>query len=69
MPDTTLTADLKSHFGTLDDPRDGNAQLHNLLDIIIIAICAAICGADAWTEVETFGKAKIAWLGLTQLCL
>jgi len=62
MPDTTLTADLKSHFGTLDDPRDGNAQLHNLLDIIIIAICAAICGADAWTEVETFGKAKIAWL-------
>lgn len=62
MPDSKLAADLKSHFGTLDDPRNGHAQLHKLLDIIIIAICAVMCGANAWTEVETFGKAKQEWL-------
>jgi predicted transposase YbfD/YdcC len=30
--------------------------------MIIIAICASLCGADHWTEVEAFGKAKLAWL-------
>lgn len=61
--DTTLAADLKSHFASLEDPRDGPAQLHNLLDIVIIAVCAVICGANAWTEVEAFGQAKAEWLG------
>ena len=60
--ETTVAADLKSHFATLEDPRDGNAQLHNLLDIVLIAVCAVICGANAWTEVEVFGHAKRAWL-------
>lgn len=61
--ETTIAADLKSHFATLEDPRDGPAQLHNLLDIIMIAICGAICGANAWTEIEAFGQAKAEWLG------
>jgi predicted transposase YbfD/YdcC len=33
-----------------------------LLDIITIARCAVICGADSWVEVETFGRAKHEWL-------
>jgi hypothetical protein len=33
------------------------------LDIITIALCAVLCGADSWVEVETFGTAKRAWLG------
>ncbi len=32
------------------------------MDIIVIAICAAICGADNWVEVELFGRAKEKWL-------
>jgi predicted transposase YbfD/YdcC len=32
------------------------------MDIIVIAICAIICGADDWTEVELFGNAKLSWL-------
>ncbi len=52
--ETTITADLKSYFATLEDPRNGPAQLHKLLDIIIIAIC----GANAWTEIEAFEHAK-----------
>jgi predicted transposase YbfD/YdcC len=37
-------------------------KLHALLDIIAIAICAVICGADSWVEVEQFGHEKEAWL-------
>ena len=35
---------------------------HKLLDRIVIAVCAVICGADTWVEVETFGKARQDWL-------
>ena len=35
---------------------------HKLLDIVIIAILAVICGAEGWTDVEEFGKAKAEWL-------
>jgi len=50
------------HFATIDDPRLDRTQEHNLLDIIIIAICAVICGANHWTEVAVFGQAKESWL-------
>jgi hypothetical protein len=35
---------------------------HQLLDILTIAICAVLCGADTWVDVEVFGHAKLAWL-------
>ena len=35
---------------------------HELLDILVIAICGVICGADGWVGIETFGNAKLAWL-------
>jgi predicted transposase YbfD/YdcC len=35
---------------------------HQLLDIITIALCGVICGADGWVEIEAFGKAKLGWL-------
>ena len=34
---------------------------HQLLDIIAIAICAVICGADSWVYIELFGKSKLEW--------
>ena len=33
-------------FEGLEDPRVGRAKRHELLDIIVITICAVICGAD-----------------------
>ena len=36
---------------------------HKLIDIITIAICAVICGADTWVDIETYGLAKKDWLG------
>ena len=53
---------ITKHFGTIPDPRTGNAKRHLLMDIIVIAICAAICGADTWVEVELWAKANRKWL-------
>jgi predicted transposase YbfD/YdcC len=53
---------IEEHFGDLTDPRIDRTKLHKLLDILVIAICAVICGADSWEDVEAFGHAKIEWL-------
>jgi predicted transposase YbfD/YdcC len=52
----TPTATLEQHFGHLTDPRVERTRAHELVDIVIIAICAVICGADSWVEVEAFGR-------------
>ena len=49
------------HFADLDDPRMERTRRHQLVDIIAIAICATICGADSWVHVELFGKSKLEW--------
>lgn len=53
---------LQEHFATLQDPRIERTKRHQLLAIITIALCAVICGADTWVDVEEFGHAKRAWL-------
>jgi predicted transposase YbfD/YdcC len=59
---------LVAHFQTLEDPRLERTRLHSLLDILGITICAVICGADSWVEVEKYGIAKHDWLkGFLQL--
>jgi predicted transposase YbfD/YdcC len=58
LADTTLRA----HFAALPDPRVARARRHELLDLLTIARCAVLCGADGWVDVEAFGKAKLAWL-------
>jgi predicted transposase YbfD/YdcC len=49
---------LRGRFSALGDPRVERTKLHELLDIITIAICAVICGADDWVEIEQFGNDK-----------
>ncbi|RKZ35274.1 MAG: ISAs1 family transposase [Gammaproteobacteria bacterium] len=57
-----LTTVIEEHFKSLPDPRRKTMNLrHKLIDILIIAICAIICGSDSWVAVETFGKAKEDW--------
>jgi predicted transposase YbfD/YdcC len=53
---------LTHHFAGLTDPRIDRTRLHDLLDIIAIAICAVVAGADSWDDIEDFGHAKIGWL-------
>lgn len=54
--------DLETIFAQVEDPRIERTKLHRLRDIIIIAICGVICGADGWVGIEEFGKAKQDWL-------
>jgi predicted transposase YbfD/YdcC len=53
---------LDEHFGKITDPRVDRTKDHKLIDIIVIAICAVICGAEDWVDVELFGKSKLHWL-------
>ena len=52
---------IAEHFSELEDPRWHNKR-HKLLDIVVIAICAVICGADSWEDIELFGQSKEEWL-------
>jgi len=49
-------------FRDLPDPRVTGRCDHHLIDIIVIAVCAVIAGAESWVDVESFGQAKEAWL-------
>ena len=51
------------HFQDLEDPRIERSKRHQLLDIIAIAVCSVICGADSLVYVEMFGKSKEEWFG------
>ena len=55
-------ATIMEYFGEIEDPRIERCQRHRLLDIIAIAICATICGADNWSQVALFGQGKEEWL-------
>lgn len=53
---------LMEHFQSLEDPRCSHLIEHRLLDIIGLTLCAVICGADSWVDIEAYGRAKEAWL-------
>ncbi len=49
-------------FGSLEDYRKQGRTKYSLIEIIIISICAILCGAQGWTQVERFGLEKEEWL-------
>ena len=49
-------------FADLADPRTGNAQRHDLLEILLIALCATLCGAETCVDMALFGEAKAPFL-------
>ncbi len=53
---------IEKHFGQITDPRVDRTKAHQLVDIIAIALCAVICGAENWVDVELYGNSKLAWL-------
>jgi predicted transposase YbfD/YdcC len=54
---------IPTFFARLQDPRRAHRRLHRLQDIIVIALCAVIAGAQDWQQIETFGRQRRAWLG------
>lgn len=49
-------------FADLPDPRVARTRLHSLTDILVIAICAILCGAEGWEDIAEFAEAKYDWL-------
>lgn len=56
------TATIQDHFSGLTDPRVERTKHHPLINIVTIAICAVICGAETWVDIEMYGKSKQDWL-------
>lgn len=49
-------------FGDLDDPRTGNATLHPLHEILLIALCTVLCGGESCSDMALFGRSKRPFL-------
>ncbi len=50
------------YFQDIPDPRIERKKLHKLIDIIVVLVCATLCGAKSFEEVELFGNERIEWL-------
>jgi predicted transposase YbfD/YdcC len=57
-----VNASIVAHFQTLEDPRIERTKKHNLLDILVIAVCTLLTGGEGCQDMELFGKSKQAWL-------
>jgi predicted transposase YbfD/YdcC len=53
---------IQVHFSNLTDPRIERRKLHPLINLITIALCGIICGAETWVDIENYGHAKYNWL-------
>ena len=56
-----MATSLWEHFYVLADPRIERQKKHKLEDILTLTICAVICGAEGWTDIESFGQSKESW--------
>ncbi len=54
----TPTVGIMEHFSAIEDPRREHGKRHLLEEILVLTVCAVICGADSFVAVEAFGHAK-----------
>lgn len=55
-------ASILEHFAALPDPRREHGRIHMLDEIVFMAICAVLCGADSWQEIADYSQSKLDWL-------
>ena len=59
--DETIASGIGAHFAGLPDPRRDHTRRHKLVDIVVMAICAVICGAEDWEAVAEYAAARQEW--------
>lgn len=59
---TSFVSRTCKHFETITDPRVNRGDNHPLLEMVFLTLCATICDANSWVDVERYGKAKLEWL-------
>jgi hypothetical protein len=68
IPDTPSSslphppASILDHFAELADPRREQGRIHQLDEIVFMAICAVTCGADSWEQIADYARSKHDWL-------
>jgi predicted transposase YbfD/YdcC len=62
MNEAGISGSIAEHFSQMQDPRHERTRIHKLSEVLVIAICAIICNADSWEDVEAYGNAKLEWL-------
>lgn len=62
MPDSSHPESITFHFGSLVDPRIERTKEHSLGDLLMIALCAMLCGGDSFVDFEEFDKIRLPWL-------
>src|SRR4051794_1746607 len=55
-------ASIPDHFADLADPRRERGRIHRLDEIVLIATCAVLCGADTWVQIADYAHSKLDWL-------
>lgn len=58
----TVVVGITRHFETLTDPRIKRTRWHELMDLLVIAVCGTICGCDSWEDLPRYAKSKKDWL-------
>ena len=62
MSTSSAIAKMTEHFATLTDHRVERTKYHELIDIVVIALCGVICGCNSWEDLPKYGRAKRDWL-------
>ena len=52
---------LVAHFARVPDPRINRRKDHELIDILVIAVCTLLCAGETFNDMEDFGKARLDW--------
>jgi hypothetical protein len=50
---------IADHFFDLEYLRIERTKHHQLIDVITLSLCAVICGADTWADIESYGRSSI----------
>ena len=59
---SSSSSGLLDYLADIPDPRIARCRAHRLIDILMIAVCGTLCGADNWVAMAEFGRAKADWL-------
>lgn len=55
------------YFKGVQDPRIERKKLYPIEEILLVTVCAVICGAEGWKDLELFGKQKLEYLKLLRI--
>src|SRR5665213_2399749 len=60
-PNNSAPRSLITHFQDLPDPRVTRTKDHDLIDVLVIAVCTLLCAGETFNDMEDFGRAKADW--------